>query len=223
MLTITPCRLGDERAGGADLNGWNRSRLGTATLREGIWPVGDVDAVPFFISKLTGRAPMDQLLQLGEIALVFVGFVAIFIAVTRDANGMSLIELLYVKTIVVESVVSAFIALVPVSCALLGLTGPKLWHVSSGLGLALLVGGGSVLAPGSLAALRATPSSLDRLFIAIGWILAATGTAAMVLNAGGWLWGPSLGPHFLSVVLFLAIGALAFLVIVFRRLQSATP
>lgn len=163
---------------------------------------------------------MDQLLQLAEIALVFVGFVAIFIAITRDSEGMSLIELLYVKTIVVESVVSAFIALAPVSLSLFGLTGPNLWRISSGLSLVLLLVGGGVLAPGSRAALRATPSPLDRLFVAIGWFLAAIGTGAVLFNAFGWLWTPALGPHFLSVVVFLAIGALAFLIIVFRRLRT---
>lgn len=161
---------------------------------------------------------MDELLQLAEIALVFVGFVAIFIAVTRDSDGMSIVELLYVKTIVVESVVSAFIALAPVSLSLFGLTGPNLWRISSGLSLVLLLVGGGILVPGSRAALRAKPSPLDRLFIVFGWALAAIATVAVLLNAAGWLWIPTLGPHFLSVVIFLAIGALAFLVIVFRRL-----
>ena len=164
---------------------------------------------------------MDELLQLAEIALVFVGFVAIFIAVTRDSRGMSLVELLYVKTIVVESVVSAFIALAPVSLSLFGLAGPDLWRISSGLSLVLLLVGGGVLVPGSRAALRSKPGPLDRLFIAVGWALAAGATVVVLLNATGWLWVPALGPHFLSVVVFLAIGALAFLVIVFRRLGTS--
>ena len=66
----------------------------------------------------------------------------------------------------------------------------------------------------------AKPTPLDQLFIGAGWILAVAGTGTVLLNATGWLWIPALGPHFLGVVIFLAIGALAFLIIVFRRLRT---
>ncbi|NQX89800.1 MAG: hypothetical protein HRT77_14175 [Halioglobus sp.] len=163
---------------------------------------------------------MDPLLNLAEIALIFVGFVAVFIAVTSEAGDMSFVESLYLRTIVVESIVSAFIALVPVSIVLIGVNGPTLWYIAGGLGLTLSIAGGAILVPDSLAALRATSGLIDHFFIAAGWMLAILGIGVILLNTGGWLWTPGLGPHFFAVVLFLAIAALAFLVIVFRRLRA---
>ena len=98
--------------------------------------------LPPGISARIREAAVDELLQLAVIALVVVGFVAIFIAVTCDSHGTSIVELLDGKTIVVESVVSACIALAPASLSLFGLTGPNLWRISSGLSLVFLLVGG---------------------------------------------------------------------------------
>ena len=164
--------------------------------------------------KVTGR---DELSLIAELGAAYAGFLAIFLIFARREGRFSPSDGLAIRSMILGSFGTIFIALVPLALGTLDWVEANVWRASGAFGLLM-----SVFIAGNvgLSQRRLAPeerAKLGRLPIA-AWALSALIVSLFLSNLLAAFGGPSAGLHIASLVLLLGITTLNFADIAFRRL-----
>ena len=164
---------------------------------------------------MTGR---DELALIAELGAAFAGFLAIFLMFAKREGRFSPVDSLAVRSMILTSFSTIFIALVPLALAALEFSEPVVWRASSGFGL---LGFCLVAVNMGLSQRRIPPSSrtdLNSALVIVVWLMASTAVALLTANVFAVFGSPSAGLHISALVVMLAITALNFSDIAFKRL-----
>jgi hypothetical protein len=158
----------------------------------------------------------NQLVLMAELGIGYAGFLAIFLAFTRQQEAFSPADSLRVRGMLLASFLAILGAIAPLTLVLFPMSEPLVWRLA---GLGLLAG--QLLVYWNVAAnqLSIEPEGrLEGFDGTIAWCLGALGSLLLVLNATGLLSEPSAHLHVLSIVCMLGICTTAFVTIAFHRL-----
>jgi hypothetical protein len=164
---------------------------------------------------LTGR---DELTLIAELGAAFAGFLAIFLIFARREGRFSPVDSLSVRSMILTSFSTMFIALVPLALAAYDFSEPVLWRVSSGFGFVVFF---SVATNMGLTHRRIPPSDradLNTALVVVAWFLASAGVGLFLANTSAVFGPPTAGIHISALVVLLAITAVNFADIAFKRL-----
>lgn len=160
----------------------------------------------------------DELALIAELGAAFAGFLAIFLIFAKREGRFSPVDSLAVRSMILSSFSTIFIALVPLALAVLEFSEPVVWRSSSGFGLLVL----SLVAVNmGLSQRRIPPSSrtdLNSALVIAVWLMASTVAALFAANVFAVFGTPSAGLHISALVVMLAVTALNFSDIAFKRL-----
>lgn len=159
----------------------------------------------------------DQLVLLAELGIAYAGFLAIFLAFTRQQGVFSAADEVRVRAMILSSFLAVFGAVAPLSLVLFPIPETLLWRLA---GAGLLVG--QLLVYWNVAKRQLSMKPEDRLLMrsdsVFAWFLATLASMLLVVNASGLVSQPSAHLHVLSVVCTLGVGTTAFVSIAFQRL-----
>ncbi len=159
----------------------------------------------------------DQLVLLAELGIAYAGFLAIFLAFTRQQGAFSAPDEVRVRAMILSSFLAVFGAVAPLSLVLFSIPEPLLWRLA---GAGLLVA--QLLVYWNVAKRQLSMKPEDRLQMrsdsVFAWFLATSASILLVVNASGLVSQPSAHLHVLSVVCTLGVGTTAFVSIAFQRL-----
>ena len=147
-----------------------------------------------------------------EISVTFAGFISLFMVLARRDETFAAEIGTLIRFILLGSVSSLFLAIVPLVASGIGLTGTALWRTASTLGLATGFGMG-------LFAASQRRGLVDRevtVFVRIAWLLAPLGVLTYVANVVGWPLSPNGGMYLAAIWLTLAIASVNLVDLVFR-------
>ena len=154
---------------------------------------------------------------MAELGIGYAGFLAIFLALTRQQGVFSPTDGLRVRVLMLGSFLAIFGAIAPLSIALFSIPEPLVWRFA---GIGFLVG--QLLVYRRVARFQHSMEPGDRRSVGpdsfVGWFLAALASILLIINASGLVSPPSAHLHVLSVVSVLGICTTAFLAIAFHRL-----
>lgn len=160
----------------------------------------------------------DELTLIAELGAAFAGFLAIFLIFAKREGRFSPVDSLAVRSMILTSFNTIFIALVPLALAALGFSEPVVWRASSGFGLLVF----SLVAVNMGLAHRRIPPSdrtdLNSALVIAAWLMASSAVALFLANVSAVFGTPSAGIHISALVVLLAITALNFVDIAFKRL-----
>jgi len=164
---------------------------------------------------LAGR---DELTLIAELGAAYAGFLAIFLIFARREGRFSPSDGLAVRSMILGSFSTIFIALVPLALGTFDIVEENLWRVSSSFALfvSFLVGANMGLASRRLS----TEDRAELGFRApmMAWALTALIVILFLCNALAVLGPPSAGLHIAGLVALLGITTLNFGDIAFKRL-----
>ncbi len=159
----------------------------------------------------------DQLVLMAELGIGYAGFLAIFLAFTRQQGVFSPPDSLRVRAMLLASFLAIFGAIAPLSLVLFSIPETVIWRVA---GVGFLVG--QLLVYWNVAAHQLSMEPGDRKNVGpdsfFGWFLAGLASLLLVINAAGLVWQPSAHLHVVSIVCMLGICTTAFVAIAFHRL-----
>jgi hypothetical protein len=160
----------------------------------------------------------DELILIAELGAAFAGFLAIFLIFAKREGRFSPVDSLAVRSMILSSFSTIFIALVPLALALLGFSEPVVWRASSGFGLLAfaLVGLNMGLAQRRIPA--DDRGDLSRGLVIGAWLMGSVAAVLLVANVSAVFAPSSAGLHIAALVVLLAITALNFSDIAFKRL-----
>ncbi len=165
--------------------------------------------------SVSGR---DELILMAELGAAFAGFLAIFLIFARREGRFSPTDSLAVRSMILGSFATVFLALFPLALAALESPDPVVWRTSSGAGLVVML---SMAASMAFAHRRIPLDAREDLrtsLVVAAWSLASLVVALFLANLAGWLGGPSAGLYLSGLVALLGITALNFSDIAFKRL-----
>ena len=150
-----------------------------------------------------------------EVSVAFAGFIGIFLVLATRDGRFAPLDSISIRAIVLTSVASVFYSAVPLILHSLGVSGDTLWRISSGtIGLF----GAAVVTANVVPQLLALPPAerpIARNLASVS--LAILALLCCLANALGWPWVPSGGLYLLTVWLVIAIAAINFVVLIFRK------
>ena len=157
-----------------------------------------------------------------EISVAFAGFIGVFLALAARENRLAGIEAVSVQTIVVGSIVPIFYSFLPLVLDYLGLTGPSLWRLASGVTATFSI----LITFGMMRPVLALPRPDRRpLRSPVSAVSAGSGATSMLLllcNCLGWPWEPSGGVYLVAVWLVVIIAATHFVALIFRHVLPSS-
>ena len=161
----------------------------------------------------------DALSALAEVAIGIAGFSAIALVLSRSRDSLSPVILLVIRTVIVNGVFVAFLALFPWVLASGTLPPTEVWRWSSG---AFVFGVLVIVWPVYLRELRALgplkDTGLWRLSL-VTWGLAGIMMLVHVANLSGWPLSPSFSAFYLGLWLGLCVPGIAFVFLIYRLLR----
>jgi len=161
----------------------------------------------------------DALSALAEVAIGIAGFSAIALVLSRSHDSLSPDILLVIRTVIVNGVFAAFLALFPWILASGILPPTELWRWCSGafvLGVLFVVGPVHLWEQRALGPLQDT--GLVRLS-RVTWGLAGLMLLVQVSNLLGWPLSPSFSAFYLGLWLALSVPGIAFVFLIYRLLR----
>ena len=161
----------------------------------------------------------DGLSALAEVAIGIAGFSAIALVLSRSNDSLSPDLLLVIRTVIVNGVFAAFLALFPWILASGTLPPTEVWRWSSGafvFGVLFVVGPVHVREQRALGPLQDT--GLSRLSL-VTWGLAGLMLLVQVANLLGWPLSPSFSAFYLGLWLGLSVPGIAFVFLIYRLLR----
>jgi hypothetical protein len=147
-----------------------------------------------------------------EISITFAGFSSLFFILARRDGSLAPEIAVLIRFILLGSLISLFLAALPLVASGLGLAGASLWRASSCTALATSIGM-------SVFAARQRRSLIDREVTAlarIAWILGPLSGLTSLANIAGWPLAPNGGMHLAAIWLGLAIASMNLVDLVFR-------
>ena len=160
----------------------------------------------------------DALSALAEVAIGITGFAAIALVLIRSRDSLPPNILLVIRTMIVNGVFIAFLALFPWVLASGTLPPTEVWRWSSGafvFGVLVLVLPVYVREQRALGPLQ---DSLLRLSL-VTWGLAGLMLLVHVANLFGWPLSPSFSAFYLGLWLGLSVAGIAFVFLIYRLLR----
>jgi uncharacterized membrane protein YhaH (DUF805 family) len=164
---------------------------------------------------LAGR---DELALIAELGAAYAGFLAIFLIFARREGRFSPSDGLAVRSMILGSFSTIFLALVPLAIGTFGIAEQIVWRASSTFGLLVLLSVGANI---SLASRRLSPEDRTELGSTapmVAWALTALIAILFLSNVFAVLGPPSAGLHIAALVALLGITTLNFADIAFKRL-----
>lgn len=160
----------------------------------------------------------DELILLAELGAAFAGFLAIFLIFARRDGRFSPTDSLAVRSMILGSFMTLFLALAPLVLAALEIEPATVWRVSSALTLLVIV----LVAVNMARAHRRIPrdarGDLKTGLVVVAWTLATTVAVLSAINLLGLAGSRAAGVHLASLVAILGITAVNFSDIAFKRL-----
>ncbi len=161
----------------------------------------------------------DELILIAELGAAFAGFLAIFLIFARREGRFSAADSLAVRSMILGSFSAIFIALVPLALGVLDAPESVVWRTSSGFGLLVLLFVAVSMALAHRRILRSDDrSDLNSPLVVAAWLMASLVVALFLANVSGLFGDPSAGLHIAALIVLLAISALNFSDIAFKRL-----
>ena len=161
---------------------------------------------------------LDELALFAELGAAFAGFIAIFLIFARREGRFSPADSLRVRSIILASFSTVFIALLPLILHQAGLSGAELWRTASALALSGGLIAGGVVARKHLALAPEDRADVGRLHSFVTWGLFTIGAILLAWNALGLGAGGSAWPYLASLACSLGVAATNFVTIAFQRL-----
>ena len=160
----------------------------------------------------------DELILLAELGAAFAGFLAIFLIFARREGRFSPTDSLAVRSMILGSFMTLFLALAPLVLAGLSIDHSTVWRVAGALGLLVVV----LVAVNMARAHRRIPhdarTDLKTGLVITAWTLATVVAVLFTVNLLGLAGSRSVGIHLTSLVGILGITAVNFADIAFKRL-----
>lgn len=147
-----------------------------------------------------------------EISVTFAGFISLFMVLARREETFAAEVATLIRFILLASIISLFLAIVPLVASGVGWTGTALWRTASTLGLATGIGMGLFAASQR----RGLAGREVTVFVRIAWLLAALGSLTYVANVVGWPLSPNGGMYLAAIWLTLAVVSVNLVDLVFR-------
>ena len=161
----------------------------------------------------------DALSALAEVAIGIAGFAAIALVLSRSRDSLSPDLLFVIRTMIVNGVITAFLALFPWVLASGTLPPTEIWRWSSG---ACVFGVLFVAWPVYIREQRALgpqhDTGVSRLFV-VGWSLGGLMLLVHVANLFGWPLSPSFSAFYLGLWLGLSVAGISFVFLIYRLLR----
>jgi hypothetical protein len=161
---------------------------------------------------LEGR---DELLTVAEIAVGIAGFSGVVAAFTQQGS-LTPADRLRFLAVFVTAFSAVLLAFLPIALSYSGVGSPGVWRWSS-----LIMLGWSLMGlapyPHGVRRVRRELESRQLLPIALFAVPTALNLGAQLLNAGGWMWKPSLVPYLFGMLVYLYVAGLFFVLIVLFR------
>lgn len=160
----------------------------------------------------------DELTLIAELAVAFVGFLAIFLIFARREGRFSPPDSLRVRSILISSLFAMFLALLPLMLHLYGMRPSALWRTVSATGLivGMLVGVG--IARRQLALSPEERSAVGTVHTLVAWGLFTAAAVLFAGNALGVFGAPTAAPYVTALVCALGVATSNFVTIAFQRL-----
>jgi len=147
-----------------------------------------------------------------EISVTFAGFISIFLVLARRDGSLASEVAVLIRFILLGSISSLFLAVLPLVANGIGLTGTPLWRTVSVLGLAAGLGMASFAASQR----RGLRDREVTVFVLIAWVLAPVSGLTFLSNTIGWPLSPNGGTYLAGIWLTLAIASVNLVDLVFR-------
>jgi hypothetical protein len=147
-----------------------------------------------------------------EISVTFAGFISIFLVLARRDGSLDSELAVLIRFILLGSIASLFLAVLPLVAGGVGLIGTSLWRTASVLGLAAGLGMGFFAASQR----RGLSDPEVTVFVRIAWALALLGYLTHVANIVGWPLSPNGSTYLAGIWLGLAIVSVNLVDLVFR-------
>ena len=160
----------------------------------------------------------DQLALIAQLGIGFAGFVAIFLIFARRDGKFSPPDSLRVRTIILASFTSIFLALLPLLLSLTELNEATVWRASSLVYLAVVVPSTVIVGRIQLALRPEDRAELGLSNNVTSWVLASVGPILLAVNVTGMFGGPSPLLYLAALVITLGIATSNFIMIAFQRL-----
>ena len=152
-----------------------------------------------------------------EVSVAFAGFIGIFLVLSARDGRFPGSDALVIRSIVINSVGPVFYAALPLILHTMGVSGAILWRISSVVvGLTAAVGAAFIVRQ-----VQTVPVPDREPFLGFESLTSLAFGALMFLphlgNALAWPWAPSGGPYILAVWSVVAIAAISFVGLIFRK------
>ncbi len=161
----------------------------------------------------------DALTALAEIAIGIAGFAAIALVLSSNRDSLSPYLLFIIRTMIVNSVTTAFLALFPWVLASRRLPPAEGWRWSSA---AFVLNVLFVVWPVYIREQRALgprPDAGVSRVLVVGWGLGGLALIVHLANLFGWPLTPSFSAFYLGLWLALSVAGLAFVFLIYRLLR----
>ncbi len=147
-----------------------------------------------------------------EISVAFAGFISLFLLLARSDGSLAAEIAVLIRFILLGSIASLFLAVLPLIASGLGIAGGSLWRTASCVGLAASLGMGLFAASQR----RGLSDREVTVFVRLAWVLASLNGMTFLSNIAGWPLPPNGGLYVGAIWLGLAISALNLVDLVFR-------
>ncbi len=154
------------------------------------------------------------LIGFAQLSLVLIGFVAVFVAFFSDKETSTKPDVHHALSMLIGSVISLIVALVPIVLLGYGLDGENLWFWASVVGLAMGAAYGATMLSISLRLTAEEFAEAGVLHMLSSYVLGITGATLMLWNLLGSA-GP--GPYLLGMILMFAVALLGFVTFAFQN------
>ncbi len=160
----------------------------------------------------------DELILMAELGAAFAGFLAIFLIFARREGRFSPTDSLAVRSMILGSFSTLFLALAPLALAALDTPEVVVWRVSGALGFLVFISVSASMALAHRRIPRDARADLNPRLVIAAWLLASLAMVLFLANLAGQFGGPSAGLHISALVVLLGITAINFSDIAFKRL-----
>ena len=154
-----------------------------------------------------------------EISVTFAGFISLFMVLARRDEPLAAEVATLIRFILIGTIASLFLAVVPLVAGAIGLAGAALWRTASAITLAASI----AVARFAASQRRSLGSPEVTIYVRIAWILASLGLLLSTANLAGWPLAPNGGMHLAAIWSTLGIASVNLVDLVFRFALKAPP
>ncbi len=147
-----------------------------------------------------------------EISITFAGFTSLFLVLARRDGALAPEIAVLIRFILLGSMISLFLAALPLIVQGLGVTDTALWRASSGTALAASAG----MAFFAVSQRRGLSDREVTTFVRLAWVLFVLSIVTCIANIVGWPLPPNGSMHLAFIWLILAIASVNLVDLMFR-------